>query len=304
MKDGGPFVKVAGVKEFCDAIVPRKPYSDKRDNGRVLIIGGSGTYHGAPVLASSSAYTTIAALRAGAGYAVTCVPEGIAGAVRTLSPNVIVKGLSGRFISGSDYRQLEREMHRADSVVIGPGIGSRNETTEVVLRLAKLCCRMKVPLVLDAEAIGAVKGLGLKCRGNIVITPHDREFRRLSGTEPPLMDVTERARLAKEAAAGLGICVLLKGHRTIVTDGDRCFVTRPRSAALATMGTGDVLSGIIGGLAARNKDVFASAVAGAFVHARVGDALYGKLGNHAIAVDALRQLSAEMARLDGRCGKT
>lgn len=151
-------------------------------------------------------------------------------------------------------------------------------------------------MVIDADAILTVASLHRKLGMGVVLTPNDHEFRRLS--KAPLIDRGMRIEAAKRLAARLDCVVLLKGHVSIVTDGRSVKLVEPRTAALATMGTGDVLSGIIGGYLTLNGNAFVSAVAGAYLHARIGDLLYREKGYHILASDVVEYIPRVLKRFD------
>lgn len=288
----------AGQGDLYLASRPKGPYSSKKDNGTVLIIGGSETFHGAPVMASNAAYSTLASLRIGAGYAVTYVPKGIIGAVRILSPNLIVKPMHGDMLGADDLMDLERAAERADSVVIGTGMGRSSESLNTAAELISILLRSRKRIIADADAIYAVGLIKRRPGMNLILTPHDREFLRLTGIRLRRRDTVHRARSAMKAARVIGSVILLKGHDTVVTDGHRVKIIRSKTAALATMGTGDVLSGIIGGFAARNADAFVSAVAGAYLHSQIGDLLFREKGYHIIANDVVEAIPAMLKEFD------
>ncbi len=289
-------VGTAGMKDLRLASAPRKLRSDKRSNGRILIIGGSARFHGAPVLVSNAAYLTLAALRTGTGYAITCVPKSILSPVRKLSPNLIVRPLSGDNVNNRDLGALESEAKRADCIVLGPGLGRSRATVRTLARLIAYCLKLGRRMVIDADAILTVASLHRKLGMGVVLTPNDHEFRRLS--KAPLIDRGMRIEAAKRLAARLDCVVLLNGHVSIVTDGRSVKLVEPRTAALATMGTGDVLSGIIGGYLTLNGNAFVSAVAGAYLHARIGDLLYREKGYHILASDVVEYIPRVLKRFD------
>ena len=290
----------AGMNDLRLAATPRKLYSNKRDNGRILVIGGSSRFHGAPVLVSNAAYLTLAAMRTGTGYAITCVPKSIVSPVRKLSPNLIVRPLSGENLNSRDLRELKGEAQRADCIVIGPGLGRSRATVRTVARLIAYCLKLEKRLLIDADAILAVRSLRGRLGRNVLLTPNDREFHMLSRAE--LADRKMRIDAVKKLASRLGANVLLKGHVTIISDGRRVKLVESRTATLATMGTGDVLSGIIGGYMTRNGNAFVSAVAGAYLQARIGDLLYKEKGYHAIATDALDYIPRILKKYDRTTG--
>ena len=287
---------IAGVKDLRLAARPRHVYSNKRDNGRILIIGGSSRFHGAPVLVSNAAYMTLAAMRVGTGYAVTCVPKSILSPVRKLSPNLIVRPLSGENLNSRDLQELKGEAQRANCIVMGPGLGRSRATVKTIARLIAYCLKLEKRLLIDADAILAVRSLRGRLGRNVLLTPNDREFRMLS--RAGLVDREMRIDAVKRLANKLGANVLLKGHVTIISDGKRVKLVEPRTTTLATMGTGDVLSGIIGGYMTRNGNAFVSAVAGAYLQARIGDLLYKEKGYHAIATDVLDYIPRILKKYD------
>ncbi len=280
------------------AAIPRKQFSDKKKSGAVLIIGGSGDLHGAPILASSSAYSTIAALRAGAGYANLYVPASILHEVRALSPNIIVRPFGKTSIGQGHAPDLQKAILRADSLAIGMGIGKDSKTLRVASRIIKKAAGLGKKTVIDADAIYCIRLLK-RLGKETVVTPHDREFAELYGAMPP-SSLGCRIRAAASIARKLSVCILLKGHNTIITDGKRIKVVYSRHATLATMGTGDVLSGIISGYLAIGNEAFEAAVAGAYLHSRIGDLLWRKMGNHAIASDVIEEIPRMLKRSERR----
>lgn len=279
----------AGPGDLELASRPRGLYSNKRDNGSVIVIAGSKDYHGSPVLASSAAQSTLASLRVGAGYAYAYVPKAIEQLVRGMSPNLVVRSLGTDYISDGDLKPLLVAMERVDCIVIGMGVGRDEATLKTIAKIIDSAIGMKKKIVIDSDAIYAVKyARGLNT--DAILTPQDNEFRELSGSAPSKTGLAERFKAATSAATKLGATILLKGHDTVITDGRVAKIVRSESAALATMGTGDVLSGIIGGYAAVGATAFESAVAGAYLNARIGDLLYMEKGNHIIASDVVDKI--------------
>ncbi len=276
----------ANRRDLILASKKRSAYSDKYSNGKVVVIGGSESFHGAPVLASRAADNTLAALRVGAGYAITCVPKGIETAVRKVSPELVVRTLSGKNLNPKDLKSLEKISERAGAIVIGPGLGRSRGTLSTIAKLVDSSCKKGKRIVVDADALYAVRCMK-KLGRNVLITPNAFEFQLFYKRKLDQKDLASRIGAAIDVANRLGVNVLLKGHETVVTDGKRYKIISSHSSALATMGTGDVLSGMIGGFAVGNSDMFVAAVAGAYLQAQVGDSLYKKKGNHIIATDVI-----------------
>ena len=279
----------AGPGDLMLAARPRALRSSKQDNGRVMVIAGSSEYHGAAALASNAVHSTLAALRMGTGYAYLYVPGAIEDAVRALSPNIIVRSFGTDYISDGDFEVIRGQMANMDAVVIGMGIGRNEDTLRMASRIIDRAVSLGKKTVIDADAIYAVKRCG-RLNGNVLLTPQDNEFRELSGADLGNEDVAGRFKKAMAVAKKLGANLLLKGHETVVTDGGIVKIVESESSTLATMGTGDVLSGIIGGYAAMGATVFEAGVAGAYVNARIGDLLKMEKGNHILAGDVVEKI--------------
>ena len=184
----------------------------------------------------------------------------------------------------------------AAAVVLGPGIGREDGTRDLVRELAQ---RIKAPLVIDADGLNAHAGRikMLHDRGHpTVLTPHEGELARLLEVDSERIKA-KRLSSALEAARVSGAIVVLKGDDTIVTDGDRIAVNRGGAPALATAGTGDVLSGMTGAILARGVEPFAAACAAVLAHTRAGQVAAERLGaaESVIAGDVVEAIPAGLA---------
>jgi len=266
--DGGPAAPAIGLiaDEVTDGIPRRGRESTKFAAGSVLLCGGSLGLTGAPCLASE------AAMRAGAGYVTACVPGSLNAIFEARLLEVMtvpVADLDGSIAAAARAEVLERT-GRVQSFVLGPGLGRRPETVKLVRELAR---RAEVPLLLDADGLNAHAGelAALAARGAAtVLTPHAGELGRLLARASDEVQA-HRLESVREAAASAHAVVVLKGDDTIVADaGGRAAISRGGASALATAGTGDVLSGVIGAYLAKSMDPFHAACAGVFVHAAAG----------------------------------
>lgn len=264
----GPVAPSVGLIEpsVLQDIPRRGADSTKFASGSVLVCGGSTGLTGAPCLASE------AAMRAGAGYVTACVPSSLNHVFEMRLLEVMTVPLpdqDGALTPEAAEAILERS-GRVQSVVVGPGLGRAEATRELVLELSR---RLEVPLLLDADGLNAHAGRldWLAARdAPAVLTPHAGELARLLECESS--EVAEhRLAMARRAAETSGAVVVLKGDDTIVAAPDgRVGVSRGGSPALATAGTGDVLSGVIAALLAKRVDPFAAACAGVHLHAEAG----------------------------------
>lgn len=255
--------------------------SRKGDNGKVLVAGGSYSYHGAPVLAA------MAAQRSGADLVYAAVPSMHATAVRALSADLIVLPMPDpKLTRGSASKLLGMAPAGLDSAAVGMGMHVAERGA--LSRLVRSLLEADVRLVLDAGALlpGVLPEL---CRGASVVTPHAGEFERLFGVRLPAGE-QERVSAAEEAAKKHGTVVLLKGAADIATDGSRTRVCRRGCAAMTVGGTGDVLSGLAAGLLARSRDALESASAAAEINGAAGELASSDLGDCIVASDLIRQI--------------
>jgi NAD(P)H-hydrate epimerase len=281
---------LAGPGDLSLAIEPRRIGINKYSAGGVLIVGGGEHYHGAPLLASNAAQNAIAALRTAVGYATIFVPKGKEDVVRGLSQNAIVRGYDGEELSVDSLGFLSGVRHNV--TIIGPGLGKSETVCGGVRALVERENAAKNLIVIDGDAIGAISKHKNLLGRNVVLTPHHGEFTELTGVDSKNATLGQLARRAISFAKAYNCVIALKGHETIITDGNLLKVNIAKSSALATMGTGDVLSGIIAAYLASHKDVFESTVAGVYLHSLVGDALNERMGPHILASDVVDSIPA------------
>jgi NAD(P)H-hydrate epimerase len=260
-----------------DQIPRRRRGSTKFDSGHVLVCGGSPGLTGAPCLAAE------AAMRAGAGYVTACVPPALSEIFETRLLEVMTAALEADEV-------IERAA-RGGAMVVGPGMGRLPDAEELARELAR---RAELPIVLDADGLNAHAGRleDLRARtAPTVLTPHEGELGRL--LEVDSSDVkARRLHHAREAAQRSGAIVVLKGDDTLVAEpGGRVAVNPGATAALATAGTGDVLSGILAAVLAKDVEPFTAACAGVFLHARAGILAAERVGAEGvIASDVIEAL--------------
>ena len=272
----------------------RGRYSSKRDFGCLLIVGGSEVYSGAPALAG------MAALRTGVGLASIAAPRSVAASIRGYSPNLIVHSLNSDVVSSEQIERVSSLIAASDALVLGPGIGRHTETREAIPLIIKEARKMGKPTLIDADGIRALTEAKELLKG-VLITPHAGEFKAISGLEAPQL-WRGRLPICRKFALEHGCVLLLKGHDTIVTDGSRAKVNRTGNPGMATAGTGDILSGIIGAFLAQGAEPFSAAVAGAYIHGVAGDTVCRQKGFHMVASDLIEALPTVLRKYD-RSGK-
>jgi len=275
---------VAQVLEDADIrrLLPPRPLNvNKFDVGRVLVIGGSLGMRGAPSMTSE------AVMRSGAGLCILATPS-----VHPLTPREVMTEVLPMTPEGwmsTDARgQLQAQLDRASVVAVGPGLGTDGTMQRM---LADLLNNLDpaVPLVIDADGLRLVPMLQ-RDMSHVILTPHEGEFRRLVASLPTHADrpMVHPA----DVATALGCVVHRKGVPSVTTDGHRAVWTVVGNPGMATAGSGDVLTGIIAGLAAQGLVPFRAAALGAYLHARAGDIAAERTSQEFIvAGDVIRALA-------------
>ena len=237
--------------------------SHKGQNGRLMVIAG-GPYFGAPAMACLSA------LRTGTDIVRLFSPESVHLQVSLSTPVLMVTDLPGDRLTPDSVDMLLGESRSYDTVLIGPGLGTSEDTMGAVRAFVSRCDR---PMVIDADGITAVRGMRLS--PETVLTPHRGEFQGLGGGNP------------EDIARTTGSVILLKGADDIVTDGSRTRVNRTGTPAMTGAGTGDVLAGCVAGLMAKGMTAFDAACLGAYICGRAGEIAFSERSYGLIATDVI-----------------
>jgi ADP-dependent NAD(P)H-hydrate dehydratase len=278
---------------------PRIESSRKGDNGIVLVVGGSKIYHGAPLLSS------LAALRAGADLVYTAVPESIALAIRSFSPNLIVLPLpDDDFTLDSAKTLLNILPKKVNTVAMGMGMHIRNP--DALIYLINELKNSETKLILDASSlIPAI--LPHISKTDTVVTPHAGEYERLFKNEKqgdeddvgPGNTVEEQILNTNMMASKYGITIVLKGYHCIICDGSRIAVIKRTTPAMNVGGSGDVLSGVIATLLAKVKDdPFAASILAVYLNGIAAGSAYKRVGLHMVATDLIEELANAMKPYD------
>lgn len=258
-------------EQILNILPDRDENAHKGDFGKILLLCGSRGYTGAAYLAA------MGALRSGAGLTFLGVPESIYAieAVKLSVPIVFpLPDEAGKLSVAAIPKILER-LPQMDAVLTGPGLGQSEGTFQVVRSvLENAAC----PVVLDADGINVIAAHKDILRGRTnptILTPHDGEFARLGG-----IIGDDRSAAAAEMARELGCTVLLKGHRTVITDGETTYINHTGNPGMAVGGSGDVLAGIIVSLLGQGIDPLEAAACGAWLHGAAGDLCAAEIGQY------------------------
>jgi ADP-dependent NAD(P)H-hydrate dehydratase len=302
-------------EEPLPRLPPRRDDAHKGDFGLALIVGGSRGMAGAAALAG------LAALRGGAGLVRLAVPETVLDTVAGFEPSYMTVPLpadkAGRIAAGAFDRIVELT-ETATAIACGPGLGRSFELDQIVVRLYQEIAK---PMVFDADALNALAAESdvlAHPGGPRILTPHPGEFARLirrklegektgTGSEPsrqrrsgetgggevPVPVLSPRQEAAVQLAARCGIVVVLKGHRTLVTDGNHRPLNSTGNPGMATGGSGDVLTGLTTALVCQKMTPFDAARLAVHLHGLAGDLAAEELGQVSIIASDLIQYLPE-----------
>ena len=281
-------------QDVARVLPTRSADTHKRASGHLVVVAGSWDMTGAAVLVAS------AASRMGAGLVTVAAPESIVPVIQQHVPEAIFLSLpetSAGSVGRDALDRVVRALQRADALVLGPGMSTDAETAEFIRALVQAS---PVPLVLDADGLTAFAGSPEGLRGRTcpaVLTPHAGEFARLLEIAVSELE-TDRIACARRLAAQADAVVVLKGSRSIIVEPSGMARINPTgSAVLATAGTGDVLSGMIGALLARGAAAADAAAASAYIHGLAGLLAGRRTGEGTVASDVVAALPEAMTRV-------
>jgi len=266
--------------------------SHKGQAGKVLVIGGSETFTGAPTLSA------LAALRTGSDLVYVAAPSRAADVIATYSPNIITIKLEGLdHLIPQHLNILKHWIDRADCIIIGPGLGLNPESGEAFIKIIKYARELNKPLVIDADGIKHLANNKDVIYEKIILTPHSGEFKRLTGMDlPDERDLWGRAEVVKKACKELGNpTILLKGPIDVISDGSRVKFNKTGAPAMAVGGTGDVLSGIAASLLAKGLEPFVAGYLAAFINGLAGAIAYKEIGEGITPTDILDRIPKVIA---------
>jgi len=281
------FEGFTGPGDVSLVVKPRPPEAHKGDFGRLLVIGGSEIFSGAPALVA------FAALRTGVDLTYIAAPEKTARAISSMSPDLITVKLEGEHLNPHNTPTIKRYLDTSTAVVMGPGLGLHRETKDAVKEIMKLVEEEKTPLLLDADGLKAFAEFKGKAKCPLVLTPHAGEYQILTGRKLP-EDPEKRAVEVQKAARNLGAVILLKGHVDVISDGKRVKLNFTGNPGMTVGGTGDILSGVVGAFLSQGADPFEAAVAGAFINGAAGDFVLSDRGYHMVPTNLLEWIPRVM----------
>ncbi|UCC20274.1 MAG: NAD(P)H-hydrate dehydratase [Promethearchaeota archaeon] len=275
-----------GRGNLIPTLKKRKKDAHKGEFGKILIIGGSKNYSGAP------AYASLAGINFGIDLVITYVPEVIADALRSYSPNMIIRAQTGDYLNMKALEELTELIKWSDSVLIGPGLGKQGETEVLFVELLKRLKEYKKPFVLDADALKLVKNHLEMIKGlPALLTPHEGELKIMSNLNlPPYDNLIERSNTINELAKKLNLTLLVKGPYDYISDGKQLKINKTGCPEMSIGGTGDVLAGLCSSFISIKNKPFDSACSAAFLNGIIGEFCKKNLGNYFTALDMVKNI--------------
>lgn len=267
------------LTDFKKKIPKRDPHSHKGQNGRVLIVGGSIDYHGAAI------FSAWGALNSGVDMVYMAVPECNFDVTRNFAPDFIVRKYPGEFLTSRAQEMIVALAKKVDVVIFGPGLGDKPETLRAIKFLVE---HIEAATVLDASAIQVLDMLDkMPLKQPLVITPHHGEFEKLTGKPFKISDPSDhKIRVIRTLANDLKINILLKGPISIIAGDDgKIEQNDTGNAGMTVGGSGDVLSGLIGGLLGQGMTPFEACASGVFILGKAADKLHKEKGFAYTATD-------------------
>jgi NAD(P)H-hydrate epimerase len=280
--------------DVADSLPSRPVDSHKRSSGVLVVVAGSRGMTGAVRLIAG------AAGRMGTGLVIVAAPEGVMPQVQsglTEATFLPLPETDEGTVSALALAPVLERLGSAHAVAVGPGLTAQEETAGFVRALVRAS---PVPLVIDADGLNAFAGRAAELsdrQSDAVLTPHAGEFGRLTGVKPRDLEADRLVHVRSLASVTRAV-TLLKGSRTVVASPDGGIRINPTgSAVLATAGSGDVLTGMIGGLVARGIPVVDAAAASAYIHGLAGLLAGADLGEGTIAGDLVTRIPSAVSRL-------
>lgn len=264
-----------------------------------MIVGGSADYSGAPAIAG------MAAIGAGADLVYVASPEKSAEAIKSTSPDLIVKSLEGDKLSLSHLDEILKISDNVDAVLMGPGAGIDDETSKLFNVLAS---KIKKPIVMDADSLKQVELSLIKNREDIILTPHIFEFKSFFNVENDLKldidsydfkKVDENITQFQQIARRIKGTVIVKGQYDLILQGTKFRINKSGNPGMTVGGTGDALAGIVTGLLSQGLNTFDCACLGVFINGLAGDRAYDEKGNGFSATDLVSYIGGVIK--DGLC---
>ena len=287
------YLKIINFDTVKNILPKRLPDSNKGTFGRLLCICGSKNMPGAAF------YCVAAASRSGVGLIESVIPEDIYAITASKISESLFYPISNDFEKAWDT--INSLLPRATAVLVGCGMGWNKFTQRIVYKLVR---ESKIPLIIDADGINVISeniDILKEAQSDIILTPHIKEMSRLLGEDTNYV-LKNKFEVAKNFSKKYKLTLVLKDSKTVISDiNGHLYLNSTGNESMAKGGTGDVLAGIIGSLAAQGVSALNSAIISVFIHGRSGDICKEKLSSFSvIPTDIVNNLSEVFLELDGK----
>ncbi len=288
------YVKRITPNEVAKFFTPRKRNSNKGRFGKTAVIGGSKSYPGSVIIS----YMALLALKMGVGYSTVCIPNLLYNAVATHHPECIMTTMAddGEGLA-FDKEKLDLLL-KNDSLAFGMGVGLSEERYKI---LQYLLNNYEGRLIIDADGLNLLSKYGVdilkRAKCSVVLTPHIKEFSRLTGTS--VDEITCNCiNLAKEFAKEFGVILVLKSATTVISDGNEVFLNTTGCSGLSKAGSGDALSGILCGLLARENQPIECVLSGCYLFGKTAEIVMKKTNEFSMTItDVIKALPEVIGQL-------
>ena len=284
---------IVGRGDLIPTLKIRSIDNHKGQFGRVLVIGGSKNYSGAP------AYSSLTGVHFGCDLVITYVPQVVGDVIRNYSPNLIVRTQPGDWLNPEILDEISWLIDWSNAIVIGPGMGVEKETEDLLVKLLEKIRMGKKPLVLDADALKLVKDhLGQIKGQQVILTPHEEELKIMTGVEMPLYsNIEKRGKKVFELTKKLDVTLLLKGPYDYISNGKQLKINKTGCPEMSIGGTGDVLAGLCACFLTTENDSFQSACSAAFLNGYLGEYCKKTIGPRFTSMDMINNINNAIIEL-------
>jgi NAD(P)H-hydrate epimerase len=276
-----------GKGDLIPTLKKRESDFHKGQFGRMLVIGGSKNYSGAP------AYTSLAGINFGLDLVITYTPQIIGDVLRSYSQNMIVRTSPGDWLTQDAYEEICSLVDWSNAIVVGPGLGKEKETENLLVELLKYFKKNNKSFVLDADALKLIKTHFDLIKGqSCILTPHEGEFKIMSGIElPSYKEKLKRKEKIHQLAQKLDVTLLVKGPYDYICDSNDFKINKTGCPEMAVGGTGDILAGLCACFLTTENSPFESACSAAFLNGYLGEYTKKHYGSRFTSMDMIKNLN-------------
>jgi NAD(P)H-hydrate epimerase len=276
-----------GKGDLIPTLKSRKVDNHKGEFGRVLVIGGSKNYSGAP------AYASLSSIRFGCDLVITYVPEVVGNVVRSYSPDMIVRTSPGDWLTIKALDEILWLVDWANTIVIGPGLGTENASEELLTKVLEPIKKKDKSIVIDADALKLIKNhLDLIKGKNVILTPHEGELKIMTGIKlPPYDEIEQRGAEIFNLAKKIDVTLLVKGPFDYISNGNMLKINKTGCPEMSIGGTGDVLAGLCASFLTTGSNPYQAACSAAFLNGYLGEYCKKKIGPRFTAMDLINNIN-------------